>query len=112
MPITEQSLPTIEHLFPTAEHLLPTTKYPFPTTEQLFPTAEQSFPTVETDGSLQIQLPEHHNEEVELLIVYQPTRPMAKRQRSQQFLDFFGAWEGEPLERAPQEVQPERSTLL
>lgn len=67
---------------------------------------------VETDGSLQIQLPEHRNEEIELLVVYQPVRIVEKRQWSQQFLDLFGAWEGEPLERAPQEVQPERDIML
>ncbi len=67
---------------------------------------------VETDGSLQIQLPEHSNEEVELLVVYQPVRTVEKRQWSQKFLDLFGAWEGEPLERAPQEVQPNRDALL
>ncbi|MEL7353048.1 MAG: hypothetical protein AAF171_07525 [Cyanobacteria bacterium P01_A01_bin.116] len=67
---------------------------------------------VETDGSLQIKLPEHRNEEVELLVVYQPIRIVAKRQWSQKFLDLFGAWEGEPLERAPQGILPERNELL
>lgn len=67
---------------------------------------------VDRDGLLQIQLPEHRDEEVELLIVYQSTQASQKRQWSQQFLNLFGAWQGEPLERAPQESQPERNLLL
>lgn len=66
---------------------------------------------VDGDGWLQIQLPEYHDEEVELLIVYQPINLEPKHQWSQRFLDLFGSWEGEPLERAPQELQSERSPL-
>jgi hypothetical protein len=67
---------------------------------------------VDKDGSLQIQLPEHHDEEVELLVVYQSVQTGQKRQWSQKFLDLFGAWQGTPLQRAPQEPQSERLELL
>ncbi|MFG6099174.1 hypothetical protein SPB21_28260 [Leptothoe sp. ISB3NOV94-8A] len=67
---------------------------------------------VNESGLLQVQLPDHHNEEVEILIVYQPVQATQKRQWSQKFLDLFGAWQGEPLVRAPQGNQPEREPLL
>lgn len=67
---------------------------------------------VDTDGLVQIHLPEHHNEEVEILLVYQPVQAVHKRYWSQEFLDLFGAWEGAPLEREPQGNQPERDPLL
>lgn len=67
---------------------------------------------VDSDGLIQIQLPEHHDEEVEILLVYQPIQSSQKRQWSQEFLDLFGAWEGAPLERERQETQAERDSLL
>lgn len=67
---------------------------------------------VDKDGSVQIQLPEHHEEEVELLVVYQSVKTGQKRQWSQSFLNLFGSWQGDSLERAPQETQPERMELL
>jgi hypothetical protein len=67
---------------------------------------------VDKDGSVKIQLPEHHNEEVELLVVYQSVEAGQKPQWSQKFLTLFGAWQGDPLERAPQETQPERMEML
>ena len=67
---------------------------------------------VDDKGILQIQLPDHPGEELEILLVYQPIQKTHKRQWSQQFLNTFGAWQGEPLEREPQEEQPERDELL
>lgn len=59
---------------------------------------------VNEDGILQVQLPDHSGETLEILLVYQPASTPPKRQWSQQFLSTFGAWQGEPLERAPQEA--------
>ena len=56
---------------------------------------------VNDQGVLQIPLPNHSGEELEILIVYQPTSKPTKRQWSQQFLSTFGAWQGEPLIREP-----------
>lgn len=67
---------------------------------------------VDRDGLLQIQLPEHHDEDVELLVVYQAVQPNQKRQWSQKFLELYGAWQGSSLERAPQEIQAERDEML
>jgi hypothetical protein len=67
---------------------------------------------VNEDGIFQVQLPEHSGETLEILLVYQPISTPPKRQWSQQFLDTFGAWQGEPLERANQEEQSERDILL
>jgi hypothetical protein len=53
---------------------------------------------VDRNGLLQIQLPDHYDEEVEILIVYQPIQATQKRQWSQNFLDLFGNWKGEPLD--------------
>lgn len=55
---------------------------------------------VDSKGILQIQLPNHSGEELELLLVYQPVQKNQKRQWSQRFLSTFGSWQGEPLERA------------
>ena len=63
-------------------------------------------------GVLQIPVPNHSGEELEILIVYQPISKPTKRQWSQQFLSTFGAWQGEPLIREPQGEQPEREELL
>ena len=67
---------------------------------------------INESGLLQVQLPDHHNEEVEILIVYQPIQKNQKRQWSQSFLNLFGAWKGEPLVREPQGHQPEREQLF
>jgi hypothetical protein len=67
---------------------------------------------VDDNGILQIQLPDHPGEELEILLVYQPVQKTRKRQWSQRFLNTFGAWQGEPLEREPQGEQPERNELL
>lgn len=67
---------------------------------------------VSQDGLLQVQLPDHHGEELEILIVYQPVTSDEstphKRQWSSTFLQAFGAWQGDPLTRAAQEEQAER----
>lgn len=67
---------------------------------------------VDDNGILQIQLPDHSGEELEILLVYQPIQKTQKRQWSQRFLGAFGSWQGEPLEREPQGEQPERDELL
>ncbi|MGK7888805.1 MAG: hypothetical protein AB4042_05680 [Leptolyngbyaceae cyanobacterium] len=67
---------------------------------------------VDDNGILQIQLPDHLGEELDILLVYQPVQKAQKRQWSQRFLSTFGAWQGEPLEREPQGEQPERDELL
>lgn len=71
---------------------------------------------VNDQGILQIPLPKHLGEELEILLVYQPISKLEKlpqkRQWSQQFLSTFGAWQGEPLTREPQGEQPEREELL
>ena len=64
------------------------------------------------DGTIQLQLPDCHNEEVEVLVVYQPVQEQPKRQWSQPFLDLPGSWQGEPIERGSQDYQPEREPLL
>lgn len=68
------------------------------------------------DGWLQVRLPDHHGEELEILIMYQPVSPNAsapqKRQWSSAFLQSFESWQGEPLTRAPQEGQAERLPFL
>ena len=51
---------------------------------------------VNDQGILQIPLPNHSGEELEILLVYQPISKPIKRQWSQQFLSTFGAWQGEP----------------
>ena len=67
---------------------------------------------VDSNGILQIQLPDHPGEELEILLVYQPVQKTQKRQWSQRFLSTSGAWQGEPLERESQGEQPERDKLL
>ena len=67
---------------------------------------------VDKDGRIQIQLPEYYDEDVEILLVYQPVQETPKRQWPQKFLDLYGAWEGEPLERGPQGILPERDPLF
>ncbi|BAZ79309.1 MAG: hypothetical protein ACKO9I_21025 [Sphaerospermopsis kisseleviana] len=64
------------------------------------------------DGILHIPLPEIKDADVEVIIVYQQVQKPQKRQWSSEFLSTFGAWEGEALERAPQEEQFEREPLL
>jgi hypothetical protein len=58
---------------------------------------------VDEKGILQIQLPEHSGENLDILLVYQIVQKNQKRQWSQRFLSTFGAWQGEPLGR---ELQP------
>lgn len=67
---------------------------------------------VNKDGTLQIQLPDHSGEALDILLVYQPISNQPKRQWSQKFLQTFGAWQGESLERAPQGEQQERDVLM
>ena len=67
---------------------------------------------VDKDGRIQIQLPEYRDEEVEILLVYQPVQAKPKRQWSQAFLDLYGGWQGEPLERGDQGTPTERDPLL
>lgn len=67
---------------------------------------------VDADGLVQFHLPEHHDEEVEITLTYKPVHTVQKQQWSQRFLDLYGAWKGEPLERGPQGTQPERDPLL
>ncbi|MEL6385063.1 MAG: hypothetical protein AAFQ89_21885 [Cyanobacteria bacterium J06626_18] len=67
---------------------------------------------VSEDGLVQIRLPDHHNEDVEILVVYQTAQPRPKRQWSQAFLDLFGAWQGVPLARKEQELPQEREPLV
>jgi hypothetical protein len=61
---------------------------------------------INKEGFLRIQLPGHHDEDVELLVIYQPVQTGQQRQWSQRFLALSGAWQGEPLARAHQETQP------
>ncbi|AFY37937.1 hypothetical protein Lepto7376_1601 [[Leptolyngbya] sp. PCC 7376] len=68
--------------------------------------------TVNNQGVLHIQLPEYSGEELELLLVYQPTSKLSKHQWSQRFLETSGAWQGEALHREAQEQQPPREKLL
>ncbi|MDB9527279.1 hypothetical protein PN498_14865 [Oscillatoria sp. CS-180] len=66
---------------------------------------------VDQNGILQIQLPDYRDEDLEILVVYQPAEPQ-KRQWSEGVLNAFGAWQGEPLVRAPQGDQAERDAFL
>lgn len=63
------------------------------------------------DGLVQVHLPEHHGEEVEILLTYKPVHTAEKRQWSQNFLNIQGAWQGELLKREPQGSQSERDPL-
>jgi hypothetical protein len=62
------------------------------------------------DGLLQIQLPvEITDQDVEVLVSYQPVAATQKRTWSPGFFErTFGAWQGEPLVREPQGDLPER----
>jgi hypothetical protein len=64
-----------------------------------------------SDGHLQVDLPDLRDTDVDVIIVYQPAQDTKKRQWSSDFLSTFGAWQGEPLMRAPQEEQMERESL-
>ena len=66
---------------------------------------------VGSDGLLQIPLP-LQNTEVDIILVYQPVNITQKRQWSSEFISVFGAWQGEPLVRAPQEDASEREPLV
>ncbi len=46
------------------------------------------------DGLVQIHLPEHRDEEVEILLTYKPMQTTEKRKWFQRFLDIQGAWQG------------------
>ena len=65
------------------------------------------------DGLLQIQLPvEINDQDVEVMVIYQPVAPTQKRTWSPGFFErTFGAWQGEPLVREPQGDSPEREPL-
>lgn len=67
---------------------------------------------VDKDGLVKVHLPEHHNEEVEILLTYKPVQTAKKREWSQRFLDIQGAWQGEPLERDSQGIQPKRDPIV
>jgi hypothetical protein len=67
---------------------------------------------VGSDGILKIALPEVCDTDVEVIIVYQTVQNPSKRQWSPEFLSTFGAWQGEQLERATQEEQPDREAFL
>ncbi|EDZ93644.1 MAG: hypothetical protein P5702_10710 [Limnospira sp. PMC 1291.21] len=70
---------------------------------------------VGSDGLLHISLPDLQDTEVDIILVYQPAKPLvktsSKRQWSPDFLSVFGAWEGEPLVRAVQEEASERESF-
>lgn len=65
------------------------------------------------DGLLQIQLPvEIADQDVEVLVIYQPVATTQKRTWSPGFFErTFGAWQGELLVREPQGDLPEREPL-
>jgi hypothetical protein len=64
-----------------------------------------------SDGRLQVDLPDLRDTDVDVIIVYQTAQEAKKRQWSSEFLGTFGAWQGEPLVRAPQEEQMERESF-
>jgi hypothetical protein len=64
-----------------------------------------------SDGRLQVDLPDLHDTDVDVIIVYQPAQNTRKRQWSPAFLSAFGSWQGEALVRAPQEEQAERESF-
>ncbi len=64
-----------------------------------------------SDGRLQVDLPDLHDTDVDVIIVYQPAQNAKKRQWSPAFLSAFGSWQGEALVRAPQEEQAERDSF-
>jgi hypothetical protein len=64
-----------------------------------------------SDGRLQVDLPDLHDTDVDVIIVYQPAQSARKRQWSPAFLSAFGSWQGEALVRAPQEEQAERESF-
>ena len=68
---------------------------------------------VDNDGLLQIKLPlEMANQELEVMVIYQPVDKKAKRSWPPGFFErTFGAWQGEPLVREPQGELPEREPL-
>jgi hypothetical protein len=48
---------------------------------------------VSDQGIVQLSLPEHAGEELEVLLVYQPVAQESKRQWSEKFLQTFGGWQ-------------------
>lgn len=62
----------------------------------------QTTAQVDEKGILQIQLPEHSGEKLDILLVYQIVQQTQKRQWSQRFLSTFGAMARRTLEREPQ----------
>lgn len=64
-----------------------------------------------SDGRLQVDLPDLHDTDIDVIIVYQPAQNAQKRQWSPAFLSAFGSWQGEALVRAPQEEQAERDSF-
>lgn len=64
-----------------------------------------------SDGRLQVDLPDLHDTDVDVIIVYQPAQNSKKRQWSPAFLSAFGSWQGEALVRASQEEQAERESF-
>jgi hypothetical protein len=64
-----------------------------------------------SDGRLQVDLPNLHDTDVDVIIVYQPAQNAKKREWSSAFLSAFGSWQGEALVRAPQEEQMERESF-
>ncbi|KZL49907.1 MULTISPECIES: hypothetical protein [Cyanophyceae] len=67
---------------------------------------------VGNDGMVHIYLPEIKDTDVELIIIYQPVQKLKKRQWSAEFLSTYGSWQGEPLERAPQEEPTEKEQFF
>ena len=63
------------------------------------------------DGLLQVELPDCQEQDVEVLIVYQPVQKPIKRQWSQAFLSTAGSWQGESLIRESQPVPTDRESL-
>jgi hypothetical protein len=66
---------------------------------------------ISSDGRLQVALPNLHDTDVDVIIVYQPAQEPKKRQWSSDFLSTFGAWQGESLMRNPQEEAIELEPL-
>ena len=66
---------------------------------------------VDENGIVHIQLPDYRDEDLEILVVYQPAHSQ-KRPWPEGVSSAFGAWEGEALVRAPQEEPAERDPLL
>jgi hypothetical protein len=65
---------------------------------------------VDSDGLLHIQLPDVHDADVEVILIYQPIAPRSSGVGS--LSRFYGCIQDETFIRHPQGEQPERESFV